>query len=274
MLCSWWWCHTPTPGRAVVALSVVAIFAAIEGLGWQRVLWLLVLFLFAGVEFRAIDKDRKDFAKQESDRRDEENRQFGGIAGDLNNSIQQGANQFQATMHEFKVEQTTVAQLKQQLYRFQRQAGEAQLSSMSPSELTARAREAAQLMRDYSRSYELRDDAISRPYDDHLVGFAGHMTKKEIDDWVAEEKRLRNDLKLSSEADAEKIIEAANRVRVELLKHVPSWGKLPQDDREAKWFENPRLESGTLSLLFALSPHADYLNDLAKRARGQRLVLF
>ena len=267
--CFRWWWHTPTPGKAVTALAIAAIGASIEGLGLQRVAWLVILILFARIEFHAIDKDRRDFANQEASRRADENRQFDGIANRLKDSIKQNEDQFQKTMSELTAAQSSVDQLRRQLQTLQQQVEEEPLASMSPNELIARAREAAQLMRDYCASYQRQAWDISNRYDDYLEGHQGHMTQKQIDDWIAERNQRLKDLTVPSEVEAEKIITTANRLRGALLKQVPTWKKLPDDNddnKEARWFENPKRESGKLSLLDALDPHAAYLNNLAVRA--------
>ena len=104
----YWWRHLPAPGYAIGALSVVAAAMSIhaEARTWQKAAWMLLIGSFLLVEFRAIRKDRADFASAEASKRAEENAKFRSeenskfqkITEDLKASTK--ANQFQlaATM--------------------------------------------------------------------------------------------------------------------------------------------------------------------------------
>jgi hypothetical protein len=97
-----WYKHLPPTGYAIGALAVVAAAMSIHiesGLNWwQKTLWMLIIAAFLLVEFRAIDKDRADFAREEACRRKEERESFQQIANTLTFAIQQNQLQFQATM--------------------------------------------------------------------------------------------------------------------------------------------------------------------------------
>jgi hypothetical protein len=123
-LCTWWWFHVPAPGKALLALTIVAVVMTIEGLtGWQRALWLVIVFALAFLENRAIDKDRHDFSDFEASRRAVENQQFSNIGSSITTSVQklldhsdeqfkatvaQQSQQFAATM---RIEQKNVDQI-------------------------------------------------------------------------------------------------------------------------------------------------------------------
>ena len=99
LLCTWWWFHIPAPGKAILALTIAAVFLTIEGIsGWQKALWLVLVFLLAFLENQAINTDRTAFAREQSEARAREAEEFGNIAGGINSAISASNNQFQATM--------------------------------------------------------------------------------------------------------------------------------------------------------------------------------
>ena len=53
-----------------------------------RMSWIAMLFLLLAVEYRAIDKDRADFAKDEARRRQEENQKFADIGTSITTNVQ------------------------------------------------------------------------------------------------------------------------------------------------------------------------------------------
>jgi len=63
----WFWCHTPTTGKAVAWLAVTA---SLMGSFWAnlghvaKLCWVLLLFAFLYVEMKAIDQDKHDSAKE------------------------------------------------------------------------------------------------------------------------------------------------------------------------------------------------------------------
>jgi len=73
--------HIPTPGYAITAMAVIAGVMALrpEMSGWEKSLWFVILLLFAGIEIRAISKDRQ-----------EQNKTFADIASKLGTAIEQG----------------------------------------------------------------------------------------------------------------------------------------------------------------------------------------
>jgi len=75
----WWYCHIPTPGKGGLLLALVA---TVMPLVWEDVreigragLILTLVVLFA-VEYRAIDKEHKDYAEEQSMAREEERKSF------------------------------------------------------------------------------------------------------------------------------------------------------------------------------------------------------
>ncbi len=100
LLCAWWWFHTPAPGKAILALTIAAIFVTIEGIrGWQRALWLVFIFLLAFMENRAINTDRATFAREQAEARQKEHEAFQAIATGINTSITESENQFNTTLN-------------------------------------------------------------------------------------------------------------------------------------------------------------------------------
>ncbi len=59
----------PPPGYAITAMAVIAGAMALrpDMGGWEKSLWFVILLLFAGIEIRAISKDRKEQTKTFSD---------------------------------------------------------------------------------------------------------------------------------------------------------------------------------------------------------------
>ncbi len=99
----YWWRHLPVPGYAIGVLAVLAAVMSVhsEVRLWQKATWILLMGAFLVLEFRAIEKDRDEYAKAEHSRRIEENDQFQNIAHGLTAAIQQSQVQFAATMSRF-----------------------------------------------------------------------------------------------------------------------------------------------------------------------------
>jgi hypothetical protein len=100
----YWLRNLPVPGYAIGGLAVLAALMSIHPdiQPGHKVVWMLLIGLFLFIEFRAIDKDRTEFADAEADRRQQENKQFQHIADTLTDSIQQSQNQFATTMDSMK----------------------------------------------------------------------------------------------------------------------------------------------------------------------------
>lgn len=87
----WWMFHLPTVGKGGLFL---AVGATLMPLFWgkvgtiARMSWIAMLFLLLAVEYRAIDKDRADFARDEACRRQEENQKFSDIGTAITNDVQ------------------------------------------------------------------------------------------------------------------------------------------------------------------------------------------
>jgi hypothetical protein len=78
----WWSWELPTPGKGGLLLALVATLMT---LFWEkhnvilRSAWIAVLFIIFSVEYRAIDKDRRDFAAEQKNARHEERESFGKL---------------------------------------------------------------------------------------------------------------------------------------------------------------------------------------------------
>jgi hypothetical protein len=87
----WWVFHLPPVGKGGVFL---AVGATLMPLFWEkigaiaRMSWIAMLFLFLAIEYRAIDKDRADFARDEAGRGQEENQKFADIGTAITNNVQ------------------------------------------------------------------------------------------------------------------------------------------------------------------------------------------
>ena len=87
----WWMFHLPTVGKGGLFL---AVGATLMPLFWEKVgtiarmSWIAMLFLLLAVEYRAIDKDRADFARDETSRRQQEDQKFSDIGTAITNNVQ------------------------------------------------------------------------------------------------------------------------------------------------------------------------------------------
>ncbi len=87
----WWMFHLPNIGKGGLFL---AVGATLMPLFWEKVgtiartFWIAMLFLLLAVEYRAIDKDRADFARDETYRGQEENKKFSKIGITITNNVQ------------------------------------------------------------------------------------------------------------------------------------------------------------------------------------------
>lgn len=99
------WCvflyfHLPAPGKAIGVLAVIATLMALRGeMGHrEKSLWMLALFAFLFIEFRAINKDRTDHDNEVRAERKQFEANFKSIAEGLNTSISNSQKQFDAMM--------------------------------------------------------------------------------------------------------------------------------------------------------------------------------
>lgn len=80
----------PTVGKGGLLLAIVATLMPLvwEQHGWPlRSAWLLTLFLFFGVEYRAIDKERADFIREQQASRQEERDSFKKLEDDQRHAL-------------------------------------------------------------------------------------------------------------------------------------------------------------------------------------------
>lgn len=86
-----WMFQLPTVGKGGLFL---AVGATLMPLFWEKVgtiprmSWIAMLFLLLAVEYRAIDKDRAEFARDEARRRQEENQKFSDIGTAIANNVE------------------------------------------------------------------------------------------------------------------------------------------------------------------------------------------
>jgi hypothetical protein len=85
----WHW-HPPAPNKAVLALAAVAALMVLAGMRpLHKAIYFVVIMALVFTENHAINKDRADFARDESSRRKEENQQFSDIGTAITNNVQQ-----------------------------------------------------------------------------------------------------------------------------------------------------------------------------------------
>jgi hypothetical protein len=117
VFCAYWYWHVPAPNKAVLWLGgVAALMALVEMRPLHKAIYFLLVVTLIFTENRAIDKDRRDFAADESARRAIENTQFSNIGTAITNNVQklldksdaqftattnQQSTQFAATMERF-----------------------------------------------------------------------------------------------------------------------------------------------------------------------------
>ncbi|SRR5260370_36505472 len=106
------WRHLPVPGYAIGVLAVLAAVMSVHievGMSWwQKAFWMLLMVVFLFLEFRAIDKDRADYTAAEKARRDEEHKQFQGIADGISATIANSDRQFAEAMSGIKQNVNTI----------------------------------------------------------------------------------------------------------------------------------------------------------------------
>lgn len=100
----WYWCyHLPAPGKAVLALTVVAvIMTLVEMTAGHKTLWLLLVFCLVSLENKSINQDRANYAHEQSEARKQEQKEFKAIASRLESVISQNESAFDATMKGIK----------------------------------------------------------------------------------------------------------------------------------------------------------------------------
>lgn len=98
--CAFLYFHLRAPGKAIGVLAVMATLMALRGeMGHrEKSLWMLALFAFLFIEFRAINKDRTDHDLEVRAEREQFGANFKSIAEGLNTSITTSQKQFEAMM--------------------------------------------------------------------------------------------------------------------------------------------------------------------------------
>jgi hypothetical protein len=87
--CIHWFWHTPAPNKAVLILGgVAAIMALWEMLPLEKGIYFVLVICLVAVEYRAIDKDRRDFADAETQKRQEQDQQFSAIGATITTNVQ------------------------------------------------------------------------------------------------------------------------------------------------------------------------------------------
>jgi len=75
-------CTSSNPGKGGLLLALVATLMPLiweKAAPFAKSAWILALFMCFLVEYKAIDKDRKEFAEQQSQAREGQNRQFSNL---------------------------------------------------------------------------------------------------------------------------------------------------------------------------------------------------
>jgi hypothetical protein len=96
----WWWCNLPVPGYSVAVIAALAAAMSIHGemKPWHKAIWMLLIGAFLILEFRAINKDRREYSQTESAKRIEESAAFQSIASGIDKTISSSDKHFNATM--------------------------------------------------------------------------------------------------------------------------------------------------------------------------------
>lgn len=103
----WWWFHLPTVGKGGIFL---AVGATLMPLFWEKIgtagkmWWIVMLFLFLFVEYRAIDKEHEDYASEQISARKEERDSFKALLdsekADVRNVLDQEQAHFDKVIRE------------------------------------------------------------------------------------------------------------------------------------------------------------------------------
>ena len=94
------WGHLPLPGSGIAIVSVLVAAMSLQGeiSQAQKALWMLIIGAFVVTEFRAIRKDRDEYAKAEASRRTEERDSFKRIADGVTGAIADSDRNFNTVM--------------------------------------------------------------------------------------------------------------------------------------------------------------------------------
>jgi hypothetical protein len=277
-----WEYNVPTVGKGGLAL---ALGATLMPLFWDKVgplarmLWIAMLFTSLSVEYRAIDKDRSDFADAEECRRKEENQQFANIGtaitdnvqklldnsnAQFNDALREEAKRFATTMRQFGrvqgLQKDTLAKFAMVEGAFSEQA----LENMKPAELVAAAEQTATEMRNAERNYKDQDNQIDFRYTDQMQAVGNPQPSQERKVALrVEMDAKRAQLRQHCERLARPLIARANRVREAMVSRLLE--RSAEDTQRVAWFEQPDGGESVLSLMFNLTDGADYLHRLAVR---------
>jgi len=77
VLCVYWAFQLPIPNKAILALTVVAVVMALADMSTKhKIVWVILVCVFAWIENRAINKDRQTFATEQAVLRQAEQANF------------------------------------------------------------------------------------------------------------------------------------------------------------------------------------------------------
>src|SRR5437667_7462803 len=100
--CSYFYFHLPKSGKALLVLgAMVAIMMLMDMRPLHKGIYVAVILGLVLIENHALDKERADFARDDVQRRTEENNKFQSIAEGIRRSVEKSTEQFNATMTRF-----------------------------------------------------------------------------------------------------------------------------------------------------------------------------
>jgi hypothetical protein len=278
------WFNLPPSGHATVGLALAAAIMALRPKmkGWERIMWIVLLVLLAGIETRAITNDR-----QQSDSK------VTTILTRLEKVIAQGETNNEnstAILHkeeliDAKVESIdsdvrgrnaliTATRNNSQLTETQRQEKVAQLQNGNEQlekqkEQLEKQREAISAASDIAKrldawkdhrkgqliDIEERSDWEEKRYEQMHPKATSDDIEKIASDW----RRKRDDVISRSDAEMEQLAKDGNAVRAQLLAMIPQQLQTDEDRRRERTF----VQAGGYGDDAALA--ASYLRRLAER---------
>jgi hypothetical protein len=272
----WWFFYIPSVGKGGLLLAVGATLMPVF---WEKVRvigkmsWIAMLFVLLFAEYRAIDKDRADFAHDQSVARQEEIANFRAITDSLTLTVNEGKAAIEGLQRliesNARIERNT-AEFFGLIRETHRQVVAFAAGRSKPTSGEGWIRIANKLaisLRSFGDEWKAAHHDLVLRRDD--LPYAYPYGSPEAKEGMAKLEAKIAQLDADYMKELYSLISDADSLRTSLLAQLPISSQIMEDKHQSEEFkrvkENPLPPRGVQECCPALLPMADYLEDLAKR---------
>lgn len=248
----------------------------------EKALWTSIMFALLLLEIKSVYQDRNEHDAQQKEARELETENFRTIADGIEDSIRQSRENFTGTMKRSDQIMSRVAATIKHTARIEKDTGviladaqstHVEIQSMlsrrnsanalveMTSRVTAALRDMRGLWYDAIRNLELNEDEQTMYQFPPLSREQRHTEEQK---WEARKESANNKMATTQQI----IAKNANDLRLILLLQIPPESHTPEDDKEEKLFRQLDAASGYPNCCPEMEHAADYLDNLAQRAKA------